>query len=73
MPSVEKKDLLEAQTAGLPVLGSECSSSAGTGSGLSRRGHTEGGRVFLVPEYQELEVPENLQAGKQAGEFCKQS
>jgi hypothetical protein len=41
---VEKKDLLEAQTAGLPLSGSECSSSAGVGSGLYRRG-CKGGRV----------------------------
>jgi hypothetical protein len=39
-PCVEKKDLLEAQTAGLPLLGSECSSLAGMGGGLYRRGHT---------------------------------
>jgi hypothetical protein len=44
-PRVEKEDLLEAQTAGLPLSGSECSSSAGRGRGLYRRGHTtrEGG------------------------------
>jgi hypothetical protein len=34
MPHVEKKDLL--QTSGLPLC-SECSSSAGIGSGLYRR------------------------------------
>jgi hypothetical protein len=44
-PCVEKKDLLKAQTAGLPPSGSECSSLAGMGRGLYRRGHTmrEGG------------------------------
>jgi hypothetical protein len=40
-----KERFIEAQTAGLPLSGSECSSSAGMGSGLYRRGHTirEGG------------------------------
>jgi hypothetical protein len=37
---VEKKDLLEAQTAGLPLLGSKCSSLAGMDRGLYRRGHS---------------------------------
>jgi hypothetical protein len=35
---MEKKDLLEAQTAGLSLSDSECSSLAGIGNGLYRRG-----------------------------------
>jgi hypothetical protein len=44
-PRVERKDLLEAQTARLPPSGSEYSSLVGMGSGLYRRGYTvkEGG------------------------------
>jgi hypothetical protein len=38
MPHVEKKDLLKA--AGLPLLGSECSSLAGMSRELYRRSHT---------------------------------
>jgi hypothetical protein len=41
-----KERFIEAQTAGLPLSGLECSSLAGMGRGLYRRGHTmrEGGR-----------------------------
>jgi hypothetical protein len=41
----KKEKFIEAQTAGLPLSGSECSSLAGMGRGLYRRGHTvmEGG------------------------------
>jgi hypothetical protein len=44
MPCVEKKDILEARILGC-LLDSECSSLAGMGRGLYRRGHTmrEGG------------------------------
>jgi hypothetical protein len=35
-----KERFIEAQTAGLPLSGSECSSLAGIGRGLYRRGRT---------------------------------
>jgi hypothetical protein len=80
---VEKKDLLKLQTAELSPWGSGCSSLAGMGSGLYRRGQAMGeGESFWSPiicahQMEQVDMPGKLrnwkflrflQAWKKAGE-----
>jgi hypothetical protein len=71
-----KERFIEAQTAGLPLSGSECSSLAGMGRGLYRRGYTmrEGGRssqrTARPPVSIYLWSPDGM--GQHSVWFCKQ-